>query len=108
MSASVATTPLAGLTAAEVMSPGLLACERDAPLHELAAMMAVNEVHAVALSDGRGVVTTLDIVASPQAATAADLASSPATVLPCEPLEQAARIIAETGRSHVVVVGPTS
>src|SRR4051794_16477867 len=108
MPAPVATTPLAGLTAAEVMSPGLLACERDAPVRELAEMMAVNEVHAVALPDGSGVVTTLDIVASPEAATAADLASSPATVLPDEPLEQVARVIAETGRSHVVVVGPSS
>src|SRR4051812_24012684 len=108
MTTSVASSPLAGLVAADVMSPGLLTCERETPRSELASLMAVNEVHAVALADASGVVTALDLVAAPRHAVAAELASSPATVGPSDGLSAAAALMARERRSHVVVVGRSS
>src|SRR5436309_12712207 len=112
MSTSVKTSPLAGVTVAAAMSPGLLACPPGAPLRTVAAIMAVNEVHAVLLtggpSDSPAVVTDLDLVAAAGSlgAPATSAAGAPATIAPDATLAAAAETIAREGRSHLVVVAP--
>jgi len=95
------------------MSPGLLACPPSTPLRAVAGMMVVHEVHAVALWDDPvgppAVVTDLDLVAAAGAidtADAAAAASTPATVAPDDPLVAAAAAMADSGRSHALVMEP--
>ena len=108
MSISVEAPALANVTVAEAMSPGLLACEPGASLHEAAAMMAANEVHAIALHDGTGVVTAHDVVAASPDTAASAVAQLPATVFPANPLSAAARVMGQIGRSHAFVLDPDS
>src|SRR4051812_42196371 len=108
MTVSIEASPLAGVTAGDAMSRGLLACDPGAALHDVAAMMAINEVHAVALDDGSGIVTALDVVAALETAVAEDVAHAPLTTFPGDPLATAARLMAERGRSHVFVLDPSS
>src|SRR5690242_9904735 len=108
MSLSAEAPLLTSVTVAEAMSPGLLACDPDASLHEVAALMAANEVHAIALQDGTGVVTAHDVVTAPADAAASAVAQLPATVFPANPLSAAARVMGQIGRSHAFVLDPES
>lgn len=97
----------------DAMHHGILSCSPDAPLGEVAGMMAKHRVHAVAIANpggGRpaGIVSDLDIVAAiasgeePSAAQAA--VTEPLAVSADERLDRAAQVMAEHGISHLVVV----
>src|SRR5689334_4205144 len=97
------------------MSPGLLTCAPGVPLRAVAGIMAVHEVHAVVLWDGSGgdpaIVTDLDLVATANdidSADAASVAGVPPTVASGDDLRAAAALMADSGRSHVLVVDPAS
>ena len=97
----------------DAMHHGILSCAPDAPLAEVAGIMARHHVHAVAIGDGEGVrpsgvVSDLDVVAAiagggqPTASQAA--ATEPLTVSSGERLDRAAQLMAEHGVSHLVVL----
>jgi CBS domain-containing protein len=99
----------------DAMHHGILNCPADAPLGEVARLMARYGVHAIAIGDGEGerpigVASDLDVVAAissgeePSAAQAA--ASEPVAVLADERLHRAAQLMAEHGVSHLVVIDP--
>ena len=108
---------LADLHVGEAMHRGVLTCDREASLLEVARVMAQRSIHCVVVAndsnDGGpfwGVVSDLDLVA---AATVRDLddqtaggtAASPVVmVTPTETLERAAQLMTEHATSHLVVV----
>ena len=104
----------------EAMHRGVLTCERETPLTEVARTMAEHAVHCIVVETGSGeggplwgVVSDLDLVA---AATVRDLddqtaggsAASPIVmVTPAETLERAAQLMTEHSTAHLLVVdGP--
>lgn len=101
----------------DCMHHGILSCAADAPLGEVAGVMATHHVHAVAVTDGAGdrqlgVVSALDVVAAmscgeePTALRAA--ATEPLAIYENEPLDRAAQMMVEHGVSHLVVIDPAS
>jgi CBS domain-containing protein len=95
------------------MHHGILSCARDAPLGEVAGIMAKHRVHAVAVTAEHStrparIVSDLDVVAAmavhgePTAAQAA--ATEPLSVSSDERLDRAAQLMAEHGISHLVVL----
>jgi len=106
------------LLVADAMSDGVIACERETPLSEVAATMARERLHCVVVDNGSdagppwGIVTALDLVA---AALVRDLdeqsaggsAGAPVvTVAPTETLERAAQLLTEHNTTHLIVVEP--
>ena len=99
------------------MHRGVLTCDREASLADVARLMAKRSIHCIVVeSDGGdggpfwGVVSDLDLVA---AATVRDLddqtaggtAASPIVIVtPTETLERAAQLMTEHSTSHLVVV----
>jgi CBS domain-containing protein len=113
----IRTPVLAHIRVRDCMHHGLLTCACDAPLGEVAALMAKHRVHAVALKapDGSrpvGFVSDLDIAAAaasgeqPSALEAA--ASQSVTVSADESLHRAAQLMSEHGVSHLIVVDAAS
>ena len=116
------TQSLERATVADAMHPGILSCEPDATLTEVAQVMAVHHVHCVAVigishEDPEcfvwGIVSDRDLVRAgvdedaPQSARA--LAEQPLVVVePAMPLRDAAREMAAHGVSHVVVCDPVA
>ena len=101
----------------DAMHRGILSCSADAPLGEVAGIMARHRVHAVAITDGEsnrpaGVVSDLDIAAAiasgaePSAAEAA--ATEPLAVSADERLDRAAQLMSEHAVSHLVVLDAAS
>jgi CBS domain-containing protein len=99
----------------DAMHQGILSCPADAPLGEVAGVMAKHRVHAVAVTDGVGtrpigVVSDLDVVAAaasgeePSAGGAA--ATEPLAVSAEERLRGAAQLMSEHGVAHLVVLDP--
>lgn len=102
---------------ADAMHEGVFACEREAPLSEVAATMARELVHCVVVDSGSGeagppwgIVSDLDVVA---AALVRDLddqsaggsAGAPVVMVPPdETLERAAQLMTEHGTAHLIVV----
>lgn len=95
------------------MNLGILSCNGDAPLGEVAGIMIKHRVHAVVVTNGAGtrpvgVVSDLDVVAAatsgeePSAVEAA--ATEPLTVSADERLHRAAQLMVEHGVSHLVVL----
>lgn len=104
---------------ADAMHLGVLSCEPDTPLGEVAATMAQQRVHCVVLVDSRGlaqaprwsVVSDLDLVAAAghDELTAGEIAGTEAlTVTPDTGLAHASRLMAEHQVSHLVVVARES
>ena len=103
-------------TVADAMHPGVLACAADAPLSEVARLMATHHVHCVAVRTGAdetpasyGVIADLDVIEAgmqPGAEpTAAELARHPTfTVEPTLSLRAAAELMLTNGARHVLVV----
>ena len=105
------------LLVADAMSDGVIACERETPLSEVAATMARESLHCVVVDNGSGdagppwgIVSALDLVA---AALVRDLdeqsaggsAGAPVvTVVPTETLERAAQLMTEHNTTHLIVV----
>ena len=104
------------------MHPGILSCEPDATLTDVAVVMATHHVHCVAvvgISHEQpecfvwGIISDLDLVragiADGSEATARGLATEPIVVVdPAMPLREAAREMLAHGVSHVVVADPVA
>ena len=110
------TGPLAGRAVRDFATVGILACSPDAPLLEVASLMANNRVHAVLVVDDDRpeppVIADADLVAA--AATghfdelcARDIAGTEAvSVREDDALEHAGQLMAEHGVAHLVVRDP--
>ena len=101
----------------EVMHTGIISCDRDASLREVALTMAEERVHCVVIESGSGdsgplwgVVSDLDLVAAASVRaldeqTAGGSAASPIlTIRAGETLERAAQLMTEHGTAHIIVV----
>jgi CBS domain-containing protein len=109
---------IAPLRVAEAMNWGLVSCPPDASLDAVAALMSAQRIHCIVVVHGSdacplwGVVSDLDLVAAASVRPlteqrAGGTAMRPAvTIAPCESLDVAARLMATTGVSHLVVVDP--
>lgn len=113
------TSLAARLRVADAMHVGVVTCERETPLLEVAATMARERIHCIVVESGSGdggepwgIVSDLDLVA---AATVRDLeeqtaggsAATPVVlVTPLETLERAAQLMTEHGTAHLVVDDP--
>lgn len=120
MTAHTTLSRIGSVLVADAMHVGVLTCDRDAPLADVAATMAGERIHCVIVDSGSGeraepwgVVSDLDLVA---AATVRDLgeqtaggsAATPLVVVaPSETLERAAQLMTEHGTSHLLVVDPS-
>jgi len=108
-------------TVADAMHPGILSCDADDTLTDVAGMMATNHVHCIAVmgiahDDGSerlvwGVITDLDVVragirTSPDERAGA-LAQQPIiAVEPTTPLREAGELMLARGVSHLLVIEP--
>jgi CBS domain-containing protein len=97
-------------TVGEAMTPGILTCTPDAPLRDVARMMARYRVHAIVVFgqdqlDAWGVLSDLDLVAAIGTVTdAGTIAVSPVvTVTPEATLDDAARLMEENQSHHLLV-----
>ncbi len=99
------------------MNSEILSCAPDAPLGEVAGMMAGHRIHAVAVTErpgGRplGIASDLDVVAAAVAGdelTARQVAcTEPLTVSADESLERAAQLMTEHAVGHLVVLDAAS
>ena len=107
-------------TVSDAMHPGILACEPDASLPEVARMMATHHVHCVAVVGVSheeppcgvwSVISDLDLlragVRDGGAPTARTIAQQPlVTVEPSVPLREAGELMLAHGVSHLVVTQP--
>ena len=109
------------LTVADAMHRGVLTCEREAPLAEVARTMVRESVHCVVVESGSGdtgplwgVVSDLELVAAAtvrelEEQTAGGSATTPALMVSVnETLERAAGLITEHAVRHLVVVEPST
>jgi CBS domain-containing protein len=104
----------------DAMHPGILSCEPDATLPDVARMMATHHVHCLAVVGISheeppcgvwGVISDLDLVRAGiregEAGTARALAQQPVvTVESTMPLRDAGEVMLENRVSHLVVVEP--
>jgi CBS domain-containing protein len=109
-------------TVSDAMHPGILACEPDATLTEVAQMMATYHVHCVAVVGISheepqcgvwSVISDLDLVRAcigdGHTQSARAIAQQPlVSVEPSMPLRQAGELMLTHGISHLVVVEPGS
>jgi CBS domain-containing protein len=107
-------------TVADAMHPGILTCEPDVGVSEVARMMATHHVHCIAvvgISYGNpecyvwGIVSDLDLlgagIGGEPGTTARDLANQPViTVKATTPLREAGQLMLQHGVSHLVVSDP--
>lgn len=112
---------LTNATVGDAMHPGILSCDGDTSLTEVARLMATHHVHCIAVKapshgvEGGdlvwGLIFDLDLVqagmrlGSDQSARA--LANEPVmTIRPTTPLRQAGEKMLEHGVSHMIVIDP--
>ncbi len=109
-------------TVGDAMHPGILSCEPDATLTDVAMMMATHHVHCVAVVGISheepecfvwAIISDLDLVRAGIAnggdVSARALAVQPIVVVdPAMPLREAAREMLAHGVSHVVVADPAA
>lgn len=108
-------------TVADAMHPGILSCDADATLTDVARLMAMHHVHCVAVMgiSGEppseklvwGIISDLDLLrAGIRAGTgerASALAQRPITsVEPTMPLREAGELMLTQSASHIVVIDP--
>lgn len=105
-------------TVRDAMHPGVMACDPQATLAEVARMMATHHVHAIAVigitaddageSLAWGIISDVDVVRAAIGGgdgPAVTLARRPgASVEPTMPLRDAAELLVHSGASHVLVV----
>jgi predicted transcriptional regulator len=115
MSGDVSTAAglLAGAEVGDYASTGILSCPPDAPLDEVAWLMANNRVHAVLVADDEApeppVIADVDLVAAAASGrfdtlVARDIAGTEAVSLrDDESLEHAGRLLADHQISHLIV-----
>ncbi len=111
---------IAHATVADAMHPGIMTCDPDAALTQVARMMASNHVHCIAVmgishEHGEslvwGIISDLDVVRAgiddSADQTAASIATSPIiSVGPATPLREAAELMLANGTPHVLVIDP--
>jgi CBS domain-containing protein len=108
-------------TVGDAMHPGILSCDKDATLIEVARMMSTHHVHCIVVrstthaqenaSPSWGIISDIDVLRArvrPDASdAAADLAHGPVTtVQTTDPLRDAAELMLSQGTRHVVAVNP--
>ena len=108
-------------TVADAMHPGILSCDAEAPLTEVARMMSTHHVHCIVVTgtgegdgdDSRvwGVISDFDVLRAgmrPGAPdTASDIAQQPVIkVETTAALRDAAELMLTKGSGHVVAVNP--
>jgi CBS domain-containing protein len=103
-------------TVADAMHPGVMTCDPDAPLIDVARMMASHHVHCIAVlgetgdSLAWGIISDLDMIRAGidfSGQVAATMAMQPVlTVELSTPLIAAARKMLSQGTSHALVVDP--
>lgn len=112
--------PFPRASVADVMRPGILSCDADAPVTEVADTMATHRVHAVVVAGIRtdavhgeelvwGLVSDLDLAraagADVQGRVAADIARTEAVAVEAAtPLREAAALMAQHATSHLIVL----
>jgi CBS domain-containing protein len=111
---------LAHATVADAMHPGIISCEPDVPLSEVARIMASRHVHCVAVIGISheepecfvwGIISDLDVVRAGiedgSETTARALAGHPiVSVDATTPLPEAGRLMLSHKVSHLVVIDP--
>jgi predicted transcriptional regulator len=105
--------PLAGLTVDKFATTGILSVLPEAPLEEVAWLMASNRVHAVAVVDDAAaeppVIRDTDVVAAVVSGhypelCARDIAGTDAVSIPHdERLDRAAELLARHGVTHLII-----
>ncbi len=121
---AVASDPaLSNATVGDAMHPGIVYCEPDAPLRDVARKMAAERIHCIAVHatslDGAaedrvwGIVSDLDLVRAgihtDADRPAGTVAHTPViSARPSMALTDVAKTMVEHGVSHVVVVDPDS
>ncbi|HET9102526.1 MAG TPA: CBS domain-containing protein [Solirubrobacteraceae bacterium] len=98
----------------DAMHPGAFSCRVDTPLKDVVAIMAHYRIHALVVLDteGRGVagvVSDQDVLAAAHHVTgtaAQAAATEPVTIAADEPLDRAARLMAEHAVGHLIVLDP--
>jgi CBS domain-containing protein len=111
---SFAAPPFEHATVLDAMRMGVVSCPPDTPIREVARIMATYRIHCVVVAEvaegtPMSVIADVDVAAAAgtRDAVAAALArTEPVTVKPNDPLEQAARLMAEHEVTHLVVVQP--
>lgn len=107
-------------TVSDAMHPGILACEPDASLREVAQMMATHHVHCLAVVGISheeppcgvwSVISDLDLVRAGiengEVQSARMISQQPlVSVEPATPLREAGELMLTRGVSHLVVVQP--
>lgn len=106
-------------TVSDAMHPGILSCDPDASLADVARMMATHHVHCVAVIGVShqnpacgvwGIISDLDLVRAAigdREATARSLATEPVVSVEARTwLTEAAQLMLDKGASHLVVVEP--
>jgi CBS domain-containing protein len=116
MKTSAIRGPVSGVLVGDAMHEGVITCDRETPLIDVARTMAAQSVHCVVVENGSrdcapwGVVSDLDLVAaatvrSLRDQTAGGSAASPIVMVnPNETLERAAQLMTEHGTAHLLVV----
>jgi CBS-domain-containing membrane protein len=103
---------LAGRWVDDYANVGILSCPADAPLEEVAWMMADNRVHAVVVDDEREdppIIADADLIAAAGSGRfdelqAADIAGTEAVSIGRDDtLERATQLLAEHGVAHLIV-----
>jgi CBS domain-containing protein len=109
-------------TVADAMHPGILSCEPDATLTDVAMMMATHHVHCVAVVGISreepecfvwSIISDLDLIRAGidhgSELSARQLATEPIVVVdPAMPLHEAAREMLAHNVSHVIVADPVA
>ena len=108
-------------TVSDAMHPGILSCEADATLTDVARLMAMHHVHCVAvmgLSHGHsgeklvwGIISDLDLlragIQTDGQKNAGDLAGQPTiSVKPTMPLREAGELMLKHRVTHLIVIDP--
>lgn len=108
---------------ADVMHPGVLTCPPETPLTTVARMMARYRVHAIVVTDfedeGEGeepwrVVSDLDVAGAVAAGEFSEMSAGGVagtevvTIASDAPLREVARLMAEHGVAHLVVIAAES
>ena len=113
---SFAAPPFEKATVLDAMRMGVVSCPPDTPIREVARIMATYRIHCVVVAEvaegtPMAVIADVDVAAAAGSrdAVARTLArTEPVTVSPDDPLERAARLMAEHEVAHLVVVQPHS
>ena len=100
----------------DAMRLGVVSCPADAPLREVARIMATYRIHSVVVAElpegaPLGVVSDIDVAAgapTPDAPASSVARTEVLTVSPEDSLEHAAQLMAEHDVTHLVAVQPHS